>query len=451
MAQRLPLTVRYRKTAGLIPYARNARTHSEAQVAQLAGSLREFGWTNPVLVDPDGGIIAGHGRVMAARKLGMDEVPTITLSGLSEAQKRAYVLADNRLALNAGWDAELLALELQGLTDDGYDLALTGFPEDEIAALLAGASTDLEGMGGDGEVVEDDVPEPPKNPITKLGDVWTLGRHRLVCGDCRDPAVVAKLVAGRQVNVAFTSPPYASQRKYDESSGFKPIPPGEYVAWFEAVQANVRSVLAPDGSWFVNIKEHCDDGARSLYVKDLTLAHVRKWGWRFVDELCWVHHGFPGEVFDRFRNAWEPVFHFATAKRAKCRPDQVAYESDSVIEYRPETRESMTISSTNHSGATRAAGKAFPRNVLKLSNGASTSVSGHAATFPVGLPAFFLRAYSDEGDLVLDPFMGSGTSLIASEQLGRASVGVELSPAYCDVIAQRWETLTGKRAARQRG
>jgi site-specific DNA-methyltransferase (adenine-specific)/site-specific DNA-methyltransferase (cytosine-N4-specific) len=197
-------------------------------------------------------------------------------------------------------------------------------------------------------------------------------------------------------------------------------------------------VLAEDGSWFVNIKEHCEDGQRSLYVKDLTLEHVRAWGWRFVDELCWKHHGYPGEVFDRFHNAWEPIFHYATAKRCKCRPDSVSYASDNVIAYKTEHREAMTHDPNHKSGAIRISGRAYPRNVIELSNGASTSIAGHAATFPIGLPEFFIKAYSDPGDLVYDPFMGSGTTLIAAAQNGRHAVGCEISAGYCDIIRRRW-------------
>ena len=170
-------------------------------------------------------------------------------------------------------------------------------------------------------VEEEAVPEPPAQPVTMPGDVWLIGRHRLICGDCRDAAVVEKLMAGASANVAITSPPYATQREYDPTSGFKPVPPEEYVEWFRAVAASIESVLAPDGSYFLNIKAHADEGERNLYVKDLVLAHRRQWGWRFVDEFCWrkTDNGVPGGWGNRFKNAWEPVFHFCRQQQIKFR------------------------------------------------------------------------------------------------------------------------------------
>ncbi len=186
--------------ATLIPYARNARTHSDAQVAQIAASIREFGFTNPVLVDADRGVIAGHGRLLAARKLGMAEVPTIELGHLTPAQRRAYVLADNRLALSAGWDEDLLRIELGELQADGFDLALTGFDTDEIAGLLADPTAGL--------TDPDEVPPAPEVPVSRLGDVWLLGRHRLVCGDSTDAATVERALAGVRPHLMVTDPPY---------------------------------------------------------------------------------------------------------------------------------------------------------------------------------------------------------------------------------------------------
>ena len=182
------LQVVYRRVEDLIPYARNARTHSEEQVTRIASSIKEFGWTNPILLDGDYGIIAGHGRVMAATKLGIEEVPTIQLSGLSDAQKKAYILADNRLALDAGWDEEMLRLELQELEEAGFDLELTGFDEGEINELLAEATTE--------ESEDAEIPEPPKDPKSIKGEVWILGTHRLMCGDSTSIDDVEKLMGG---------------------------------------------------------------------------------------------------------------------------------------------------------------------------------------------------------------------------------------------------------------
>ena len=204
------LTVEYRKVEALIPYARNPRTHSDAQVSKIAGSIVEFGWTNPILVDGDNGIIAGHGRLAAARKLGLDVVPVIELAHLTAAQKRALVIADNRLALDAGWDEELLTLELAELSEAGYDLALTGFEDTEIENLIFG---DESGKDADAEMDDeeqdaaDDVPDAPVAPVSRVGDVWSIGAHRLICGDATDRAVVATLMQGDTARLCFTSPP----------------------------------------------------------------------------------------------------------------------------------------------------------------------------------------------------------------------------------------------------
>jgi ParB-like chromosome segregation protein Spo0J len=189
------------KLDALIPYARNSRTHSDAQVAQIAASIKEFGFTNPVLIDETGSIIAGHGRVMAARKLAIADVPSIRLTHLTEAQKKAYVIADNKLALNAGWDDEMLAVELTDLKDMGFDLDLTGFSTDEIEALLAPTGTE-------GLTDEDAVPEVPEAPVTVLGDVWLLGKHRLLCGDSTSIDAVETLMAGGGADMLLTDPPY---------------------------------------------------------------------------------------------------------------------------------------------------------------------------------------------------------------------------------------------------
>ncbi|MEO3476017.1 ParB/Srx family N-terminal domain-containing protein, partial [Roseomonas sp. CAU 1739] len=206
------------RTRDLVPYARNARTHSDEQVAQIAASIREFGFTNPVLTDGANGIIAGHGRVLAARKLGLDEVPVIELAHLTPAQRRAYVLADNKLALNAGWDEDLLRLELTELQELGFDLDLTGFDADEIAGFLADPTTGL--------TDPDDIPPLPEAPVSQLGDVWLLGRHRLACGDCTDPAVVAAVLRSVRPHLMVTDPPYGVATTPSGATGLGSAPPG---------------------------------------------------------------------------------------------------------------------------------------------------------------------------------------------------------------------------------
>ena len=433
-------TITDRLVAGLIPYARNARTHSDAQVAQIAASISEFGFNNPILTHGDG-VVAGHGRLLAARKLGMATVPCLDLAHLTKTQARAYVLADNQLAINAGWDAEMLALELVELKADGVDLALLGFPD--VEELLAEPDAGIL-PGAD----EDAVPEAPKVAITQPGDVITLGRHRLMCGDCRDFSHVSALMAGVKINVAVTSPPYASQRKYDETSGFKPIPPDEYVEWYMDVAANIMANLAEDGSYFCNIKEHCEDGQRSLYVKDLTLAHVREWGWRFVDEFVWKRGGVPGKWANRFKNQWEPIFHFSNSENIKLIHANVAYESEGAFDYSPDNQVSKTGFFTSKGRPSiKKVGMALPGNVLTIGTEVHQT-ENHSAPFPVALPEFFIKAFSDEGDIIFDPFMGSGTTLIAAEKNGRTAYGTEISPIYCDVIVTRWEQATGQKAVR---
>lgn len=197
-------------TARLVPYARNARTHSDQQIAQIATSMAEFGFVNPILIGDDNVIIAGHGRLMAAQRLGMSEAPVIVLGHLTAAQRRALVIADNKIGENAGWDEAQLSQELQALLADGFDLGLLGIPENELDALLAEAEGGPE-MSDD---AADAIPAPPAEPITKPGDIWALGKHRLCCGDATDPAAIARLMRGEQATLMFTSPPYAQQRDY---------------------------------------------------------------------------------------------------------------------------------------------------------------------------------------------------------------------------------------------
>jgi DNA modification methylase len=437
----------------LIPWAKNARTHSDAQVAQIAGSIAAFGFNAPILVDSHSGVIAGHGRLLAARQLGLEQVPVIVLDHLSEIQKRAYILADNKLAELGGYDDELLASQLAELRDAEIDLQLLGFGDDELRALLADADR------GDVEAdVEEAIPAPPVEPVTRAADIWHIGRHRLICGDCRDSDVVARLFDGTQASVVFTSPPYATQREYDPSSGFQPVRPDQYAEWFQPVAANIATVLAPDGSYFLNIKEHAEDGERSLYVKDLVIAHKRQWGWRFVDELCWrkTDNGVPGGWNNRFKNAWEPVFHFCRQPQIKFRPQEVGHASQDCFDYSPQNPKSTSGSGLLGAGARGSAagragaddsdgrheGIARPSNVIEVKT--ESSQGTHSAPFPRLLVEFFVKAFSDADDIVFDPFLGSGSTMAAAEVLGRTGYGIEISPAYCDVALRRISALNGQ-------
>jgi DNA modification methylase len=280
------------------------------------------------------------------------------------------------------------------------------------------------------------------------------------------------LFDGHKANVVITSPPYATQREYDPSSGFKPVPPDEYVAWFREVASGVESVLAPDGSYFLNIKAHADEGERNLYVMDLVLAHRRQWGWRFVDEFCWrkTDNGVPGGWGNRFKNAFEPIYHFCRQQQIKFRPKAVGHESEDCFDYNPNNPKSTSGSGllgTGPRGAAadggknqsawqrsrsslsddsegRHAGVARPSNVIEVRT--ESGQGSHSAPFPRPLVEFFLLAFSDAGDLVFDPFMGSGTTMAAATLLDRTAYGCEISPGYCDVIVRRVTHLTGDTA-----
>jgi DNA modification methylase len=429
-----------RLVADLIPYAANSRTHSDAQVAQIAASIKEFGWTNPILVSGDNSIIAGHGRLMAARKLEMEEVPVIVLDHLSKAQQRALVIADNQLAMNAGWDMNMLKAEIEDLNLENFNLELLGFDDDFLDGLL-------ETVPSVRLADEDSVPEMPKTAKTIVGDVWILGDHRLMCGDCKSFNDVAKVLAGKMINLVVTSPPYASQREYDKESSFKPIRVDEYVDWYEDIATNIYANLENDGSYFCNIKPNAEGIKRELYVFDLVLAHARKWQWNYADEFCWERAGIPQQVARRFKNQFEPIYHF-TKGEWKFNPNAVKHESKAVPKAKGKGAGNTNAAQRQGhvsavDGNAVAAGMAYPGNRLPTFQ---SEALGHPAAYPVGLPEFFIKAYTDPDDVVFDPFMGSGSTLMAAEKNGRNAYGLELSPLYVDLIINRWQQFTGKQA-----
>jgi site-specific DNA-methyltransferase (adenine-specific)/site-specific DNA-methyltransferase (cytosine-N4-specific) len=327
------------------------------------------------------------------------------------------------------------------------------FTEDEQAGLLAG-------LGG-GEPLEDAGPQVDKAEELlekwqcQPGQIWQIESktnpshyHRLICGDCRDLETVKRLTEDKPVNGVFTSPPYAMQR----AKQYGGVPTGEYVDWWEAVQDNVRAVLTEDGSFFVNIKPHCEDGQRVLYVFDLVLAMVRRWGWRYVDELCWKRRGYPGDYKIRFKNTFEPIFHFSKNSTIKFRPNNVLKEPE--LSTRNDKRNSTYKEHIKKGKKKTLTGSPFDSSVSMIPYNydegvrPTNMIEAHlvvnnipqSAQFPVDLPAFLIKAYSDPLDLWLDPFCGSGTVLVACENEGRLGLGIEKLEKYCAVILERFLT-----------
>lgn len=412
----------------------NPRVLRDDKFAKLKKSIEEFPDMlnkRPIVAvtDKDGKlmVLGGNMRLRACQELGLKEVPVILADDWTEEQRREFIVKDN---VGYGeWDWDVLANEWDAdhLQDWGLDLPTSFGEENEIPE----------------KTKEDVIHEVPSNPVTVKGDVWQLGKHRILCGDCRDFNDVEKLLNGTKINVAVTSPPYASQRKYDETSGFKPIPPDDYVEWYRDVASNIMAHLASDGSYFCNIKEHCEDGQRHLYVTDLLRAHVRDWGWMWVDTFCWrnTRNGAPGSWSNRFKNAWEPIYQYCVSSSIKFNPKSVAYESDDIMDAnstRLTSKGGFTKSTSTKSGL------ALPSNVIDAAT--ESSEVKHVAPFPLPIPEFFIKAFSDNGDAIFDPFMGSGTTLIAAEKNGRIGYGTEISPAYCDVIVKRWQDFTGQKA-----
>jgi DNA modification methylase len=381
----------------LRPYERNPRTHSEAQVDQIAASMVEFGWTNPVLVDEQGGILAGHGRLLAARKLGLAEVPVIRFEHLSAAQKRAYILADNQLALQAGWDDALLAEELAWLRDERFALDLIGFDASELERLLALADGESESDEG-----EDEVPEPPEDPVSRPGDLWILGNHRLLCGDATVLADVERVLGGQLADMCFTDSPYnvdyANSPKDKLRGKHRPILNDNLGSGFEAFLydccVNVLSVTKGAIYW-------CMSSSELHTLQRAFTAAGGKWS-TFV---IWAKHTFTLGRAD-YQRQYEPILY------------------------------GWKEGSDHYWCGARDQGDVWffdkpARNDL------------HPTMKPVALVERAIRNSSKSRDIVLDPFGGSGSTLIACEKAGRQGRLLELDPKYCDVIVQRWQEFSG--------
>jgi len=326
--------------ADLTPHPDNPNTHPTKQIDALAESLDEFTQVKNVVVW-QGRILAGHGLVEAAVKSGRLTLDAVDVSDWDEAKATSFMLADIRTPGMAIVDDQILVETLRAI---GKPLDIPGFDEDFLA-----------GLPGFEPEPQTEPDEPPIDRAEELqekwqcetGQIWQIESktnpgyyHRLICGDCRDMATVEALTEGKQVNGIFTSPPYAMQR----AKQYGGVEVDDYVEWWEKVQANMRYCLAENGSFFVNIKPHCKDGQRVLYVFDLVLAMVRRWGWRFVDELCWrdTKDGVPGAWNGRFKDAFEPVYHFSL-KKVKFRIDNVKYKSDAIFDYSPNNSQSDSV------------------------------------------------------------------------------------------------------------
>jgi site-specific DNA-methyltransferase (adenine-specific) len=379
-----------------VPYAKNSRTHSDAQVAQIAASIKEWGFTTAVLVDEDGGIIAGHGRLMAARKLGMTEVPVMVAAGWSDAQKRAYVIADNKLALNAGWDNELLALELADIQGLGFDVELTGFSDEEIKDLMPVEITE-------GLTDEDDAPAVQENPVTVPGDVWVMGKHRLLCGDSTSVDDLGKLCERHLVDMWLTDPPYnvAYEGGTKEKLTIKNDSMGDdqFRQFLRDAYTAADTVMKPGAVFYI---WHADSEGYNFR------GAARDAGWTVRQCLIWKKSSL---VLGRQDYQWrhEPCLygwkegagHLWAADR----------KQTTILEFDKPSR-----------------------------NGE------HPTMKPVALFEYQLLNNTKGGDIVLDTFGGSGTTLIAAEKNGRVARLMELDPKYCDVIVKRWQDFTGQKA-----
>jgi DNA modification methylase len=381
----------------LIPHARNARTHSDEQVAQIAGSIAEFGFVNPVLVGNDGVIVAGHGRVMAARKLGLSEAPVIVLAHLSPTQRRALMIADNQIATNAGWNEEMLAAELAALKDEAFDLDLLGFDDAEMDRLLADTL--------DPDEAEDEVPEPPADPVSQPGDLWICGEHRVLCGDATVLADVEKVLDGELADMAFTDPPYnvnyANSAKDKQRSKNRPILNDTLGEDFGALlyDACVNILTVTKGAVYICMSSSELDRLQKAF---------REAGGKWSTFVIWAKNTFTLGRSD-YQRQYEPILYGW---------------KDGADHYWCGARDQG--------------------DVWFFDKPAKNDL--HPTMKPVALVERAIRNSSKSRDIVLDPFGGSGTTLIAAERAGRRARLIELDPKYVDVIVQRWQAATRGRA-----
>ena len=393
------LVVIYRATGELIPYVRNARTHSDAQVAQIAGSIREFGFTNPVLIDETGGIIAGHGRVLAAHLLNLQRVPTIELAYLSDSQRRAYRIADNKLALNAGWNEELLRLEL--VQEMAFDLSLLGFTDAEQAALLAERT--------EGLTDPDEVPPVPEEPVSCLGDLWILGRHRLLCGDATVATDVERVLGGVKPHLMVTDPPYGVD--YDPAWRNRAAAEGT-IGQKHATRAIGEIVNDDRADWREawalfpgDVAYVWHAGTKAAIVQE----GLEACGLPVRTQIIWGKNNFAigrGHYHVQHEPSWYTVRNGATGHWAGDRSQTTLWRIDKPLK----------------------------------------SETGHSVQKPIECMRRPIENNSSPGQAVYEPFSGSGTTIIAGEMTARVVHAIEIAPAYVDVAVKRWQNFTGQQA-----
>lgn len=391
------------KTSALIPYINNSRTHSDDQVNQVASSIKEFGFTNPVLIDTDGGLIAGHGRVMAAKKLGIDEVPCIVLEGLTEAQKKAYVIADNQLPLNAGWDLDKLKLEIDTLNELGFDIDVLGFDDEFLNGLL-------EEEPSEGLTDEDAVPEVLEVPVSVLGDIWQLGDHRLMCGSSTEATAVELLLDGQEPNTMITDPPYGV----------------EYDAGWRAEAKGVKKTKREETSTLQNDNQADWYDAYSLFngnvayvwhasaFTDVVMDGLKRAGFEIKAQIIWnknVHALSRSDYQWKHEPCWYAIKKGANHNWMGDRKQKTIWDVQNVI---------------------------FEKDA-----GGKTS---HPTQKPVELYIRSINNHTNPGEYVYEPFGGSGTAIIAAEKTNRRSLTMELDEKFVDVIITRWQNFTGKEA-----
>lgn len=389
----------YKKTKDLIPYARNSRTHSDEQVAQISASIKEFGFTNPILIDEDGLIIAGHGRVQAAQRLNLDEVPAIVLEYLTEAQKKAYVIADNKLALNAGWDFDMLKVEFNDLIDMDFDLSLIGFDGKELNQILADPT--------EGLVDADTIPETPAEPISKVGDMWLLGNHRLLCGDSTLVDNIDRLMINK-ADMIFSDPPWN-------------VNYGDNLANGKYKDRKILNDSMNAEDWNVFVDGFCKSfliGSKPGAIVYLVMSaqewpvidkYLRENNFHWSSTIIWKKDTLVISRKD-YHTQYEPIWYGWNSDASRLKVLEDRKQSDVWDIDRPKVSDL------------------------------------HPTTKPIELVERAINNSSSPNDVVLDLFLGSGSTLIASEKTGRICYGMELDPKYADVIIKRWQDFTGKDA-----